>query len=151
MHRILFICHGNICRSPMAEFIMKDLAARKGMSGEFEIASAACTTEEIGRDMYPPARKKLREKGVPFAPRAARLVTPADYEHFDRLIAMDRENLRRLARLLGPDRDGKIRLMMEYAGERRDVSDPWYTGDFEETYQDLSRACAALLKACLGK
>lgn len=126
---------------------MKDLAARKGMSSEFEIASAACTTEEIGRDMYPSAKKKLREKGIPFAPRAARLVTPTDYEHFDRLIAMDGENLRRLERLLGPDRDGKIRLMMEYCGERRDVADPWYTGDFEETYQDLSRACAALLEA----
>ena len=98
--------------------------------------------------MYPAAKRKLAEKGVPFTPRAARLVTPADYERFDRIIAMDGENLRHLRRLLGEDRNGKIRLMMEYAGEKREVADPWYTGDFELTWRDLSRACAALLEAC---
>lgn len=148
MTRILFICHGNICRSPMAEFIMKDLVHRAGLAGQFDIASAAATTEEIGRDMYPPAKRKLREKGVPFAPRAARLVTAEDYARYDLLPAMDRENLRRLARLLGPDREHKIRLLMAYAGERREVADPWYTGDFEMTYQDLLRACTGLLTAC---
>lgn len=148
MTRILFICHGNICRSPMAEFIMKDLVHKAGLAGQFDIASAAATTEEIGRDMYPPAKRKLREKGVPFAPRAARLITPADYAAADVIPVMDRENLRRLARLLGPDREGKIRLVMEYAGERREVADPWYTGDFEMTYQDLLRACTGLLAAC---
>ena len=150
MTRILFICHGNICRSPMAEFIMKNLVHHAGRDGEFFIASAAATTEEIGRDMYPPAKRKLREKGVPFAPRAARLVTAADYASYDLLPVMDRENLRRLARLLGPDRDHKIRLLMTYAGEEREVADPWYTGDFEETYQDLVRGCAALLAYCTG-
>lgn len=148
MTRILFICHGNICRSPMAEFIMKDLVTKAGLAGQFDIASAAATTEEIGRDMYPPAKRKLREKGVPFAPRAARLITPADYAAANVVPVMDRENLRRLARLLGPDREGKIRLVMEYAGERREVADPWYTGDFETTYQDLLRACTGLLAAC---
>lgn len=151
MTRILFICHGNICRSPMAEFIMKDLVHRAGRDGEFFIASAAATTEEIGHDMYPPAKRKLREKGVPFAPRAARLVTPEDYASYDLLPVMDRENLRRLARLLGPDRYHKIRLLMTYAGEEREVADPWYTGDFEETYQDLLRGCAALLAYCTGR
>lgn len=130
---------------------MKDLVHRAGQDGEFFIASAAATTEEIGRDMYPPARRKLREKGVPFVPRAARLVTPEDYASYDLLPVMDRENLRRLARLLGPDRDHKIRLLMTYAGEEREVSDPWYTGDFEETYQDLIRGCAALLAYCTGR
>lgn len=148
MTNILFVCHGNICRSPMAEFIMKDLVRRAGREEEFHIESAAATREEIGHDMYPAAKRKLAEKGVPFTPRAARLVTPADYERFDRIIAMDGENLRHLRRLLGEDRDGKIRLMMEYAGEKREVADPWYTGDFELTWRDLSRACAALLDAC---
>ncbi len=134
----------------MAEFIMKDLVHRAGRDGEFFIASAAATTEEIGRDMYPPAKRKLREKGVPFASRAARLVTAADYASYDLLPVMDRENLRHLRRLLGPDRDHKIRLLMTYAGEEREVADPWYTGDFEETYQDLIRGCAALLAYCTG-
>lgn len=134
----------------MAEFIMKDLVHRAGRDGEFFIASAAATTEEIGRDMYPPAKRKLREKGVPFASRAARLVTAADYASYDLLPVMDRENLRHLRRLLGPDRDNKIRLLMTYAGEEREVADPWYTGDFEETYQDLVRGCAALLAYCTG-
>ena len=148
MTNILFVCHGNICRSPMAEFIMKDLVRRAGREAEFHIESAAATREEIGHDMYPAAKRKLAEKGVPFTPRAARLVTPADYERFDQIIAMDGENLRHLRRLLGEDRNGKIRLMMEYAGEKREVADPWYTGDFELTWRDLSRACAALLDAC---
>ena len=151
MKHILFVCHGNICRSPMAEFIMKDLVDRAGLAAQFAISSAAATTEEIGHDMYPPAKRKLREKGVPFTARAARLITAADYAASDVIVAMDRENLRRLSRLLGPDRDGKIHLAMEYAGEHREVSEPWYTGDFEQTYQDLLRACTSLLAYCTGR
>lgn len=146
MITILFVCHGNICRSPMAEFIMKDLVTRAGLASEISIASAAATREEIGRDMYPPAKRKLTEKGVPFSPRAARLITPADYEAYDFIPVMDRENLRHLARLLGPDREDKIHLLLEYAGERREVADPWYTDDFELAYQDIRKGCLALLR-----
>lgn len=145
MHRILFVCHGNICRSPMAEFIMKDLVRRAGVEGDFSVASAAATREELGHDMYPPARRKLAEKGVPFAPRAARLITAEDYEWYDLIPVMDRENVWRLSRLLGPDRAGKIRLLLSYAGEDREVADPWYTDDFELAYQDIRRGCRALL------
>lgn len=145
MTRILFICHGNICRSPMAEFIMKELARRAGRSGEFSIASAAATREEIGHDMYPAAKKKLRAMGIPFAPRAARLITPADYEEADLIPVMDQENLRSLRRLLGEDRDGKIRLLMELAGKSGEVADPWYTGDFDQAYRDIFQGCEGIL------
>ena len=146
MTHILFVCHGNICRSPMGEFIMKDLVAKAGLSSEISVDSVACTTEEIGYDMYPPAKKILTTKGIPFSPRRARLITREDYDRADVILAMDRENLRRLARLLGKDKEGKIRLLLSYTGTPREVADPWYTGDFEETYQDILAGCRAVLK-----
>ncbi len=146
MTHILFVCHGNICRSPMAEFIMKDLVRKAGLSSEISVDSVACTTEEIGHDMYPPAKKILTAKGIPFSPRRARLITQEDYEKADLILAMDRENLRRLTRLLGEDKAGKIRLLLSYTGSPREVADPWYTGDFEETYQDIAAGCLAVLE-----
>ena len=146
MKKILFVCHGNICRSPMAEYLFKHLAAQAGRAGDFEVASAAVSTEETGNDIYPPAKRKLREKGVPFASHAARQITRADYAHYDYIICMDRSNLRLLACRIGDDSGNKVSLMMQWADINRDVADPWYTGDFEATYEDLLIGCQALLK-----
>ena len=146
MTHILFVCHGNICRSPMGEFIMKDLVAKAGLADSVSVDSVACTTEEIGHDMYPPAKKILTAKGIPFSPHRARLITREDYEKSDIILAMDRENLRRLTRLLDEDKEGKIHLLLSYTGSNREVADPWYTGDFEETYQDILAGCRSVLK-----
>ena len=144
-HRILFICHGNICRSPMAEYILKDMVEKAGRAEEFEIASAATSTEEIGNDIYPPAKRILTQKGIKFNSRQARQITRKDYDHYDFIIAMDENNLRNLKRLLVEDVDHKISLMMYYAGKHRDVADPWYTGDFETTYNDIVEGCRGFL------
>ncbi len=145
MKKILFVCHGNICRSPMAEFVMKHLVEQAGKSHCYEIASAAVSREEIGNDMYPPAQRKLREKGVPFTHRAARQITPADYRYYDRIILMDKSNLHYLQRIIPNDPENKVSLLMQAIGSSHDVADPWYTGDFEATYQDVLTACTALL------
>lgn len=146
MKRILFVCHGNICRSPMAEFMMKNLTARKGLGSRFHIESAAVSTEEIGNPLYPPARRCLSLHGVPFdLERGARQVTPADYGRFDHIVCMDSSNLRLISRIIPSDPEGKIVLGLSLAGLQRDVADPWYTGDFEATYRDLQKICEALL------
>jgi len=137
MTKILFICHGNICRSVMAEFVMKELCRKAGVDKQYEIASAAVSTEEIGNDIYPPAKRKLREKGIPFEYHAARQITRADYAYYDYIICADRSNIRWLERIIGEDTDSKVSLMMTWANESRDVADPWYTGDFEAAYQDI--------------
>ena len=140
MIKILFICHGNICRSPMGEYILKDMVFRAGRSGEFEIDSAAVSREEIGNGVYPPARRELEKRGVPCGGHRARQVTMADYRRFDRIYYMDESNARFLARILPRD-PVKIRPLLS-----RDVADPWYTGDFAQTYEDLAEGCRNILE-----
>ncbi|MBR4822133.1 MAG: low molecular weight phosphotyrosine protein phosphatase [Bacteroidales bacterium] len=144
--RILFVCHGNICRSPMAEFILKALVRAKGIEGMFHIESAAVSTEEIGNPIYPPAKRCLNQHGVLFDNgKRARQVTGEDYGRFDSIICMDSSNLRLIKRIIPDDPQKKIHLMMAYTGVGRDVADPWYTGDFEQTFQDLLEGCEAII------
>ena len=140
MTKILFVCHGNICRSPMAEFILKDMAQRAGVGQNFEVASAAVSREELGNPVYPPARRELAKHGISCAGKTARQVTPADYTDYDRIYYMDRSNARYLARMLPADPE-KIRPLLD-----RDVADPWYTGDFSATWMDLVEGCSAILE-----
>ena len=145
MVKILFVCHGNICRSPMAEFVMKDLVAKAGLADRFEIASAATSTEEIGNPVYPPARQKLAEHGISCAGKTARQMTRRDYEIYDHLIAMDHNNLRNMERFVGSDPEHKVSLLMDHTARPGDVADPWYTGDFEATWRDVLEGCTGLL------
>ena len=149
MHRVLFICHGNICRSPMAEFVMKDLVRKAELAEEFSIASAATSTEEIGNPIYPPARRKLAEHGIGCAGKTARQLRREDYDRFDLLIGMDGANLRNMRRICGGDPEGKLSLLLDWAGRSGDVADPWYTGDFEATWQDVLAGCQGLLDALI--
>lgn len=147
MTRIIFICHGNICRSPMAEFIFKNLINRKGLQDKFHVESAAVSTEEIGNHIYPPAKRCLNAHGIPFDnDKTARQITRADYDRFDLIICMDRMNMRWLRHIIQDDPQDKVRLMMSFAGIDRDVADPWYTGDFETTYRDVMKASEGLLE-----
>ena len=145
MIKIMFVCHGNICRSPMAEFVMADVVRRAGREKEIFVASAACRRDEIGNDTYIGTRKKLDEMGIPYKKRRAVQITLADYEEFDLIVGMDEENRRDLLRLTKGDPKGKVRLLMEFAGERRGVADPWYSGDFDTAYRDILKGCRALL------
>ncbi len=150
MTKILFVCHGNICRSPMAEFVMKDLVKKAGLESRFHIESAATSTEEIGNPVYPPARRKLAEHGISCAGKTARQLRSKDYNQYDLLIGMDQANLRNMRRMCGGDHDGKIRLLMEFTDRPGDVADPWYTGDFETTWRDVLAGCEGLLQAING-
>ena len=145
MKKILFVCHGNICRSPMAEFIMKELVRKAGREREFSIASAATSTEEIGNSVYPPARRKLAEHGISCQGKYARQMTANDYNRFDPLIGMDEWNIRNMLRITGGDPMNKIRKLLDYTDRPGDVADPWYTGDFEATWRDCLEGCMALL------
>ena len=145
MAKILFVCHGNICRSPMAEFVMKDLVKKAGRAAEFEIASAATSTEEIGNPVYPPARRKLAEHGISCTGKTARQLTRADYDRWDLLIGMDQANLRNMRRLFPDDPEQKLHLLMDYTSRPGQVADPWYTGDFEATWRDVLEGCRGLL------
>lgn len=142
---ILFVCHGNICRSPMAEFVMKDLVKKAGLDKKFVIASAATSAEELGNPVYPPARNELARHGISCSGHAARQLTKADYAAFDLLIGMDHANIRNMERVCGGDPLGKIHRLLDYTSRPGDVADPWYTGDFRTTWDDVSEGCAALL------
>ena len=149
MNKVLFVCHGNICRSPMAEFVMKKLVQDAGLEAQFEIASAATSTEELGNPVYPPARRKLSEHGIGCEGKTARQITREDYRYYDYIVAMDKYNLRNLSRMLGEDKAHKISLLMDYTHHPGEVSDPWYTGDFERTWQDVLEGCEGLLRTIL--
>ena len=146
MIKILFICHGNICRSPMAEFVMKDLVRKAGLTGKFYIESAAVSAEELGNPVYPPAKRELAAHGISCEGKTARQMTRADYEQFDLLVCMDTSNLRRMERICGGDSSGKMSRLLDHTSRPGDVADPWYTGDFSATWQDVLDGCTALLE-----
>lgn len=147
MIRILFVCHGNICRSPMAEYVMKDMVKRAGLAGQVEVASAATSYEEIGNPVYPPARRELQRHGIGCAGHAARHMERSDYDDYDWLVGMEEVNLRNMRRICGGDPAGKIRLLLSFAGKRQDIDDPWYTGRFSEVYDQVVEGCGAMLAA----
>lgn len=151
MIKILFICHGNICRSPMAEFIMKDLVKRAGLQARYEIASAATSAEEFGNPVYPPARRELAAHGISCKGKTARQVVRRDYDEWDYLIVMERYNLRNLRRILPDDPEGKVSLLMQHAGRDEDIEDPWYSGNFAKVYRQIEEGCRALLEETRGK
>ena len=140
MIKILFVCHGNICRSPMGEFVLKDMVKKAGREDDFEIASRAVSREEIGNPVYPPARREMKKHGVKCEGHAARQISMADYRHFDRIYYMDQSNARYLRRLFGADAE-KCRPLLD-----REVADPWYTGDFTQTWEDISEGCRAIME-----
>lgn len=146
MIKILFVCHGNICRSPMAEFICKDMVEKSGKSSDFYIASAATSREEIGNPVYPPTRRILEKHGISCKGKFAVQVTKEDYQKYDYIVCMDKNNLRNIKYIIPEDKDNKISLLMDYTGISRDVADPWYTGDFEATERDVIAGCKALLE-----
>ena len=143
--RILFVCHGNICRSPMAEFVMKDLVSKAGLDDDFYIESAATSTEEIGNSVYPPARRKLAEHGIGCQGKTARQMTRSDYDRFDLLVGMDSWNIRNMKTICSSDPKGKIVKLMDFTKRPGDVADPWYTGDFEATWEDVLEGCQGIL------
>ena len=150
MKRILFVCHGNICRSPMAEYVLKDMVRKRGIEDRFVIDSAATSREETGNPVYPPARRKLAEKGVPCGGHRAWQMTKRDYDDFDMIICMDYNNIRNIKRITGGDPDSKISMLLDYTDRAGDeVADPWYTGNFDATWRDVVDGCEGLLETLL--
>ena len=145
MKRILFVCHGNICRSPMAEYVMKHLVEQRGLGAEFFISSAATSTEEIGNGVHRGTRRRLAQAGVPCGDHRAIRLTKGDYGRYDWLLGMDSRNTANMLGLLGGDPEGKVRRLLDFTGHPRDIADPWYTGDFDATYEDVREGCEALL------
>ncbi len=146
MIKILFVCHGNICRSTMAESVLSHMVSQRGLSNDFHIASAATSREEIGNSPHYGTVRKLREEGIPVIPHRAVQMTKKDYETYDYLIGMDDWNIRNMQRITGGDPEQKIYKLLEFAGSRRDIADPWYTGNFDVTYADIIEGCEALLE-----
>ncbi len=150
MTKIMFVCHGNICRSPMAELIFKKMLEEQGISDSFTVASSATSREEIagevGNPVYPPARAELKKHGISSDGKRAVQLTKADYENYDLLIAMDSMNIRNMMKIIGSDPENKVKKLMDYTSRRGDVADPWWTGDFETTYRDIFEGCSGLLK-----
>ncbi|MGO5023883.1 low molecular weight protein-tyrosine-phosphatase [Lawsonibacter sp. LCP25S3_G6] len=151
MIKILFLCHGNICRSPMAEFIMKDLVKKAGLEQSIQIESAATSTEEIGNPVYPPVRRKLSEHGIDCSGKRACQLLNSDYEKYDLLIGMDNANLRRMYQICGGDFADKMHLLMDFTDYPGEVADPWYTGDFDTTWRDVEEGCQGLLQKIINK
>ncbi len=145
LHKILFVCHGNICRSPMAEFVMKKMVRDAGMEDKFEIASAATSTEELGNDIYPPVKRLLHNNDIPCKGHSAHQITKAEYDYYDYIIVMDNNNLRNLERVAGPDKDGKVYRLLDFTDTPGEIADPWYTGDFSLTFRQVSVSCRAFL------
>lgn len=150
MTNIIFICHGNICRSPMAEFIFKDMLKQNNIQN-ISVCSAATSFEEIGNDMYPPAKRVLDAHNIIYTKRKARHFEKSEYDNYDYIIAMDGRNIKNLLNIIGKDKHNKIHLLLEYCNIQRDVDDPWYTGKFEKTYEDIYNGCKALLEHITGK
>ena len=149
MIKILFVCHGNICRSPMAEFCMKDLVNKAGAGRRFAIDSAAVSCEELGNPVYPPARRKLAEHGISYAGKTARRIRREDYAAYDLIIGMDRANRRSMTAFFGGDPEHQISLPLDHTPHARDVADPWYTDDFDSAWRDIESGCKALLEELL--
>ena len=149
MIKILFVCHGNICRSPMAEFVLKDMVKKRGLENEFYIASAATSTEEIGNPVHHGTRSRLAKEGISVAGKTAVQMTKSDYDKYDYIIGMDTWNMRNINRIIKSDPDGKVFKLLTFAGRSDDVADPWYTGDFEVTYRDVVEGCEGLLEKIL--
>ena len=147
MIKVLFVCHGNICRSTMAQSVFAHMVKQKGLEDVFEIDSAATSREEIGNSPHYGTVRKLQQVGIPVVPHRARQMTKKDYEYYDYLIGMDTANIRNMNRIAGGDPEGKIHLLLEYAGRNGEVADPWYTGDFEATWQDVLSGCTGLLES----
>ncbi len=146
MIKIMFVCHGNICRSPMAEFYMKHIVEKSGLSDNFQIDSTATSLEEIGNDIHYGTRRMLDKHNIPYEKRSARRFTKSDYQSYDYVLIMDKNNLKNILRIIGEDCDNKIELLLKYTGEEKSIADPWYTGGFDETYYDVSRGCNAFFK-----
>ncbi|MBR0063739.1 MAG: low molecular weight phosphotyrosine protein phosphatase [Oscillospiraceae bacterium] len=146
MIRILFVCLGNICRSPMCELYMKDIISRAGLSDRFYVESAATSSEELGNPVYPPAQRKLNEHGISASGKTARQITKSDYDRFDYIIGMEESNRRSMLRIFGGDPDDKISLLLDWTVRPGAVADPWYTGDFEATWRDVSEGCGAIMR-----
>ena len=147
MIKVLMVCHGNICRSPMAEFLLKDMVAKRGIASQFDIASAATSREEIGNPVHHGTRKKLAQFGISVAGKTARQMTRRDYENYDYIIAMDRNNLRNIDRIIGSDEYNKVHLLLDFAGRNgQSIADPWYTGDFDITYDDIKEGLDGFLE-----
>lgn len=145
MIHIMFVCHGNICRSPMAEFVLKDMVSKRGLDDLFGIASCATSREEIGNDVHHGTQIKLKKEGISFNRRAAVQMTQSDYEHYDYILCMDSHNLRNLSRIIPHDSASKVSRLLDFSNTPRDIADPWYTGDFDVTYDDIVEGCEALL------
>ena len=150
MIRVNFVCHGNICRSPMAEYVFKDLVKKSGRETDFYITSSAVSNEEIGNPIHYGTHRILSEKGIPFGDHRATKFTREDYDNFDYIIIMDASNQRLMNRIIGEDKDNKVHLFLSFAGEHRDIADPWYTGNFEDTYRDVVTASRAFLEYLEG-
>ena len=151
MIKVLFICHGNICRSPMAEFVMRDIVKQKGLGDQFYIASSATSREELGNPVHPGTRRKLKEFGIFTDGKYAVQLKKKDYQEYDYLIGMDEWNIRNILRIVGGDPQGKVHKLLEFAGSGRDIADPWYTGNFEDTYRDVKEGCESLFAYILKK